>query len=95
MTWYQEDDTNACAIAVVDGLPDLFNDGPAAKAQFPDWMGFEGLIVFDPRSRSFDGAGNVSRSRARARPPMGHRETQQKHPFDYVLSEPEPLHGAG
>ena len=34
----------------MDGLPDLFNDGPAAKAQFPDWMGFEGLIAFDPRA---------------------------------------------
>ena len=50
MTWYQEDDPKACAIGVVDGLPDLFNDGPAAKAQFPDWIEFEGLIAFDPRA---------------------------------------------
>ena len=50
MTWYKEDDPRACAIGVVDGLPDLFNDGPAAKAQFADWTGFEGLIAFDPRA---------------------------------------------
>jgi hypothetical protein len=50
MTWYKEDDPKACAIGVVDGLPDLFNDGAAAKAQFPDWTGFQGLIAFDPRA---------------------------------------------
>jgi hypothetical protein len=50
MTWYKEDDPKACAIGVVDGLPDLFDDGPAAKAQFPDWAGFEGLMAFDPRA---------------------------------------------
>lgn len=45
------DNTDNCAIQLVDGERSLFNAAPdtiVARAQFPDRSGFEGWIVFNP-----------------------------------------------
>ncbi len=50
LNWH-EDDSENCAIELVDGKRDLFEPEPenmAARSQFPDRLGFEGWIVFNP-----------------------------------------------
>lgn len=50
LSWH-EDDSENCAIELVDGQRDLFEPEPenmAARSQFPDRLGFEGWIVFNP-----------------------------------------------
>jgi hypothetical protein len=49
MTWH-EDDTTGCAIQLIDGAPDLFNDGSFGKAQLPWAKDFQGWVAFDPRA---------------------------------------------
>ena len=50
LNWH-EDNTENCAIELVDGQRDLFEPEPenmAARSQFPDRLGFQGWIVFNP-----------------------------------------------
>ena len=49
--WHEEN-SNACAIQLVDGAKSLFDTpGVAARAQNPDKPGFEGWIAFNPAER--------------------------------------------
>jgi len=53
MDWH-DDDTDNCAIELVDGDKVLFEAGPdslAARSQFPDRLNFQGWIVFNPAIR--------------------------------------------
>ena len=50
LDWH-EDKSGNCAIELVDGQRDLFEPEPqsmAARSQFPDRLGFQGWIVFNP-----------------------------------------------
>jgi hypothetical protein len=50
LDWH-EDNSEDCAIQLVDGHRDLFEPEPenvAARSQFPDRRGFQGWIVFNP-----------------------------------------------
>ncbi len=48
MDWHEED-SQACAIQVLDGDAGLFKPGEAARAQFPGTPVFQGWIAFNPR----------------------------------------------
>jgi len=48
MNWHEED-SRACAIQAVDGVPDLFVPGAVARAQFPGLPEYQGWIAFNPR----------------------------------------------
>jgi hypothetical protein len=49
--WHKED-SNVCAVQLVDGAKDLFETpGVAARAQNPDKAGFEGWVAFNPAVR--------------------------------------------
>lgn len=49
--WHEED-SNVCAIQLVDGTQSLFETpGVAARAQNPDRPGFEGWVAFNPAVR--------------------------------------------
>jgi len=48
MNWHEED-SRACAIQAVDGVPDLFVPGAVARAQFPGQPEYQGWIAFNPR----------------------------------------------
>ncbi|HEY3824006.1 MAG TPA: matrixin family metalloprotease [Bryobacteraceae bacterium] len=49
--WHEED-SDACAIQLVDGAKSLFDTpGVAARAQNPDKTGFEGWVAFNPAAR--------------------------------------------
>ena len=48
MSWH-EDNSNSCALAVIDGAPDLFTSGMAARGQFTDRANYQGWIAFNPR----------------------------------------------
>ena len=50
MEW-REDNSRSCAIQIVDGRPDLFNQGQVARAQLPDRAAFQGWIAFNPSMR--------------------------------------------
>jgi Matrixin len=47
MNWHEED-SRACAIQAVDGVPDLFVPGAVARAQFPGQPEYQGWIAFNP-----------------------------------------------
>jgi hypothetical protein len=50
LDWH-EDNSGNCSIELVDGQRDLFEPEPetmAARSQFPDRLGFQGWIVFNP-----------------------------------------------
>lgn len=47
MNWHEED-SQACAIQVVDGDSDLFRSGEIARAQFPGLPVYQGWIAFNP-----------------------------------------------
>lgn len=50
MDWHEDNSAN-CSIELVDGQRDLFEPEPwnmAARSQFPDRLGFQGWIVFNP-----------------------------------------------
>jgi hypothetical protein len=50
LAWH-EDNSKNCSIELVDGQRDLFEPEPenmAARSQFPDRLGFQGWIVFNP-----------------------------------------------
>ena len=50
LEWHQDDSEN-CSMELVDGQRDLFEPEPenmAARSQFPDRLGFQGWIVFNP-----------------------------------------------
>jgi hypothetical protein len=52
LDWHPVDDAKDCAIQLVDGTPELFdNAATAARSQFPDRPAFEGWVAFNPRSR--------------------------------------------
>jgi hypothetical protein len=48
MNWHEEN-SQACAIQVVDGDLSLFRPGEVARAQFPGTATFQGWIAFNPR----------------------------------------------
>lgn len=48
MEWH-EDNSQSCAIQIVDGSPDLFIPAQLARAQLPNRSGFQGWIAFNPR----------------------------------------------
>ena len=48
MSWH-EDNSNSCALAVIDGAPDLFTSGMAARGQFTDRANYQGWIAFNPK----------------------------------------------
>ena len=53
LAWY-EDDTQNCSVQLADGQRDLFVAAPdimAARSQFPDRLGFQGGIAFNPSIR--------------------------------------------
>ena len=50
LDWHEEN-TESCSIQLVDGVRRLFEAAPelmVARSQFPDRLGFEGWIVFNP-----------------------------------------------
>lgn len=52
LDWHAVDDTQDCAIQLVDGTPGLFdNSATAARSQFPDRPAFQGWVAFNPDSR--------------------------------------------
>ncbi len=49
--WHEEN-SDACAVQLVDGAKNLFETpGVAARAQNPDKTGFEGWVAFNPAAR--------------------------------------------
>lgn len=49
--WHEED-SDACAVQLVDGAKNLFETpGVAARAQNPEKSGFEGWVAFNPAAR--------------------------------------------
>src|SRR4051812_26671881 len=50
MDWRRED-SRKCAIQVLDGQALLFQEGDAARAQFPGRPSFQGWVAFNPKRR--------------------------------------------
>ena len=48
MKWHREDSQD-CAIQIVDGHASLFKPAQAARAQLPGTLSFQGWIAFNPR----------------------------------------------
>ena len=49
MNWH-EDDSNSCAIQLVDGTPAILKTSIVARSQFTEWDNFQGLIAFNPKA---------------------------------------------
>src|ERR1700733_13838755 len=49
MSWH-EDDSNSCAIQLVDGTPAILKTSIVARSQFTEWENFQGWIAFNPRA---------------------------------------------
>jgi hypothetical protein len=47
LNWHEEDSDN-CSIQLADGDRELFEKNIAARSQFPDRVGFQGWIAFNP-----------------------------------------------
>ena len=48
LDWHREDSED-CAIQIVDGHPSLFKPGEIARAQFPGRLSFQGWIAFNQK----------------------------------------------
>jgi hypothetical protein len=58
LTWHEDNTTN-CALQLVDGAPQLFDEAGAcgcisARSQFPDRPDFQGWIAFNPAAKLTD-----------------------------------------
>jgi hypothetical protein len=49
MNWH-EDDSNSCAMQLVDGTPAILKTSIVARSQFTEWDNFQGLIAFNPKA---------------------------------------------
>ena len=49
MHWY-EDDSNSCAMQLVDGTPAILKTSIVARSQFTEWDNFQGWIAFNLES---------------------------------------------
>ncbi len=47
MRWH-EDNSESCALQLVDGTPDILKRSIVARSQFTDWDNFQGWIAFNP-----------------------------------------------
>ena len=50
---FYRDQSTSCAIAIVEGTPDLLSGLVVARAQLPDRSNFEGWIAVDPNASSY------------------------------------------
>ena len=46
--FHEETDLSACAVRVIDGDPNVLQDGIVARAQIPEWADFRGKIAVRP-----------------------------------------------
>ena len=49
MNWH-EDDSNSCAVQLVDGTPAILKTSIVARSQFTEWDNFQGWIAFNPHA---------------------------------------------
>lgn len=49
MQWH-EDDSESCAMQLVDGTPAILKTSIVARSQFTEWDNFQGWIAFNPRA---------------------------------------------
>jgi hypothetical protein len=49
LRWH-EDDTNSCAMQLVDGTPEILKMSIVARSQFTEWDNFQGWIAFNPKA---------------------------------------------
>jgi hypothetical protein len=49
MNWH-EDESNSCAMQLVDGTPAILRTSIVARSQFTEWDNFQGLIAFNPKA---------------------------------------------
>jgi len=49
MNWH-EDDSNSCAMQLVDGTSAILKTSIVARSQFTEWDNFQGWIAFNPRA---------------------------------------------
>jgi hypothetical protein len=49
MSWH-EDESNTCAMQLVDGTPAILKTSIVARSQFTEWDNFQGWIAFNPRA---------------------------------------------
>jgi hypothetical protein len=49
MNWH-EDDSNSCAVELVDGTPAILKTSIVARSQFTEWDNFQGWIAFNPKA---------------------------------------------
>jgi len=48
--FHEETNLNACAIRIINGDPDILNNGIIARSQLPGWDNFHGKIAVSPRA---------------------------------------------
>jgi hypothetical protein len=49
MRWH-DDDSDSCAMELVDGTPAILKTSIVARSQFTDWDNFQGWIAFNPKA---------------------------------------------
>jgi hypothetical protein len=49
MNWH-DDESNSCAMQLVDGTPAILKTSIVARSQFTEWDNFQGLIAFNPKA---------------------------------------------
>jgi hypothetical protein len=49
MNWH-EDESDSCAMQLVDGTPAILKTSIVARSQFTEWGNFQGLIAFNPKA---------------------------------------------
>jgi hypothetical protein len=49
MHWHEED-SNSCAVQLVDGTPAILKSSIVARSQFTEWDNFQGWIAFNPKA---------------------------------------------
>ena len=49
MHWH-EDDSDSCAMQLVDGTPAILKTSIVARSQFTEWDNFQGWIAFNPKA---------------------------------------------
>ena len=49
MNWH-EDESDSCAMELVDGTPAILKTSIVARSQFTEWDNFQGWIAFNPRA---------------------------------------------
>jgi hypothetical protein len=49
MRWHEED-SQACAMQLVDGTPEILKTSIVARSQFTEWDNFQGWIAFNPKA---------------------------------------------